>query len=75
MVNVVYGITNVPPSPDWKHMLYSFDKEKNEWKLEWVLPQHSSIAHGILLYPDGFDSFLVESIRKFFNKELLGQKK
>lgn len=73
IVSVVYGITNFPPTPDWKNMLYSFDREKNEWKLEWVLPQALEIAQVMLAHEEGFDPFLIKSIKKFLNNELIGQ--
>jgi hypothetical protein len=73
MVNVVYGVTNVMPSPDWKNMLYSYDRKKDEWKLHWVLPQAPEIARVMLAHEDGFDPILISSIKKFLNGELPGQ--
>lgn len=72
-VSVVYGITTFPPSPDWKNMLYSYDREKDEWKLEWLLPQAPEIARVILAHEEGFDPFLCECIKKFLKGKLLGQ--
>jgi len=73
MVTVVYGITNVPPLPDWKTMLYSYDREKEELKLEWVLPQAKEIADVMLAHEEGFDKILIDSIKKFLSNKLPGQ--
>jgi hypothetical protein len=73
MVNVVYGVTNIPPSPDWKNMLYSYDREKNQIKIEWILPQAPAIAKVMLAHQDGFDSFLIQCIKDFLNGKLIGQ--
>lgn len=72
-VNVVYGVTNTPPSPDWKNALYSYDRKKDQWILEWLLPQGKEIARIILAHKSGFDPFLVKCIEKFLEQKLLGQ--
>lgn len=74
MVSVVYGITDVRPLPDWKNLLYLYDREKNRWTLEWVLPQSIEIARVILAHREGFDPFLVDCIEKFMAGKLPGQK-
>lgn len=73
MVSIVYGITQFPPSPDWKNMLYSYDRERDEWKLEWVLPQAKEIARVMLVHEEGFDPFLIKCIKNFLDNKLLGQ--
>lgn len=73
LVNVVYGITPKMPSPDWKNMLYSYDRKKDVWQIEWILPQSIEIARVILLHEEGFDPFLVDCIKKFLDKKLPGQ--
>ena len=73
IVSVVYGITHLPPSPEFKYMLYSYDRKKDELKLEWLLPQAFQIAEIMLKYEDGFDPFLIKCIKDFKAGTLLGQ--
>lgn len=75
LVSVVYGITNIPPTPDWKNALYSYDRNKEEWKLEWVLPQAPQIAEVMLAHEEGFDPFLIQCIKNFKAGLLPGQEK
>lgn len=73
IVSVVYGVTDFPPSPNWKNALYSYDRKKDEWRLEWLLPQAKEIAEVMLAHREGFDPFLIECIEKFMQGKLLGQ--
>ncbi len=72
IVTVIYGITPHPPTPDWKNMLYSYDRKKGSLELEWLLPQASQIAEIMLKHEEGFDPFLIKCIKAFKNGELLG---
>ncbi len=74
IVSVVYGITDFLPSPEWKNLLYSYDRKTNKWKVEWALPQSPQIARVMLVHQDGFDPLLINSIKKFMAGELPGQK-
>ncbi len=73
MVNVVYGVTSIAPSPVWKHMLYSYDRKSNKLKLEWLLPQANQMAEIMLKFEEGFDPFLIQCIKDFKAGTLIGQ--
>ncbi len=70
-INVVYGISRFKPSMALHCCLYSFDRQKREWKVEWVLPQSKEMAKVISKHSDGFDPLFVDSCRKYLHSNLI----
>lgn len=75
IAHVVYGVSNFPPSPAFKCVLYSYDRIKDQWMLEWILPQAKESACLMLANEDGYDPFLIDCIKKYFAGLLPGQNK
>lgn len=67
---VKYIIRETRPNPEPCCMLYSYDKRKDEWKYEWMLPSEESFL-GILNNFENYHPHLVENISKFMKKELV----
>lgn len=68
--NVKYIIRQTRPNPEPNCLLYSYDKHKDEWKYEWMLPAESSFL-GILNNPESYHPHMIENVSKYMKKELV----
>lgn len=68
--HVKYAIRQTRPNPEPKCLLYSYNKDKEEWKYEWMLPGEKSFKD-IVENPNGFHPHLVENVAKYMEGKLV----